>query len=89
MINDKPQMSLFDHVDQWWEPYWEDMPEYLNDDQGSEFKVLINFESREALDTFSKLIGQNLTYKTRSIWFPKKESNATTEIYVDKLPNNG
>jgi hypothetical protein len=55
-----------------WKNEWVGMPAF-NQDKKEEFsKVIIRFETKEDLESFSKLIGQKLTPKTKSIWFPFK-----------------
>lgn len=53
------------------EKHWKGMPEF-NQPGIKPVKVLtVNFESNEAMHKFSKLVGQLITAKTRSIWYPK------------------
>lgn len=35
-------------------------------------KILVSFETEEDVQEFAKLIGQKITDKTKSIWFPYK-----------------
>ena len=64
---------------------WSGMPEFTQDDQTSWKQVIVHFNSPEDLAAFSKLIGQNLTPKTRSIWFPEAEiGRLVTKRYVDQ-----
>lgn len=52
---------------------WVGMPEFENEDQGAKFSVKVNFADEDALKRFAELVGQTLTTKTRSIWYPKAE----------------
>lgn len=65
--------------------FWQDMPEFIQEKQEPFSKIIIRFETQDDLDEFAKLIGQKLTKKTKSIWFPElvrgKHSN---KIYVDE-----
>lgn len=54
-------------------PEWKGMPEFLQEDLTAWKSIILNFESRADMDTFSNLIGQNLTTRTRSIWYPQAE----------------
>ena len=54
-----------------WEKHWIGMPEYVQEDNPPYKKILISFRTEEDYDEFAKLIGQNLTIKTKSIWYPK------------------
>lgn len=63
-----------------WEKEWLEMPEYSHEDKTAEKSLIINFKSQEDVRKFSELIGQKITDKTRSIWFPKAE----IEMLMDK-----
>ena len=54
------------------DPYeeWTGMPEYISDDLTSFKKLIIHFECQEDVDAFAALVGQTLTEKTKSIWYP-------------------
>jgi len=52
--------------------HWEGMPEFQQDDQGAFRKVIVNFKTEEDVAAFFRLIGQNDTGKTRSIWYPQE-----------------
>ena len=52
---------------------WVDMPEFVQESKPPFAKIIFRFESQEDLDAFSKLIGQKLTPKTKSAWYPKLE----------------
>ncbi len=56
------------------ENHWKDMPEYLSEDAGSFRKIIVHFDTEEDVLTFFKLIEQNCTTNTKSIWFPKKKN---------------
>lgn len=54
---------------------WVGMPEFNQPNEMSYRKVIVHFENEEDVKTFFKLIGQNDTGKTKSIWFPMQEKN--------------
>lgn len=54
-----------------WEEHWVGMPEFDQEDNPPYKKIFMNFRSEEDYKAFAKLIGQNLTEKTKSIWYPK------------------
>lgn len=91
MPKEKLQQNLFDgvngdHVDdlQKWKSEWEGMPEISQKDLTPFKSVVIHFENENAYKLFQETIGQKLTYKTQSTWFPKVE-NAT---FIDKVWTN-
>ena len=52
---------------------WTDMPEFEQEDKSGYQQLIINFLDGEAVNEFSELIGQKITEKTKSIWYPKQE----------------
>lgn len=75
-----------------WEPYevdqlrpgesvdpeseWDGMPEFEHEDQTAQRKIVMNFKSQADAEAFGRLIGQNVTDKTRSLWHPKAEQES-------------
>jgi hypothetical protein len=51
---------------------WEGMPEYEAEEPCFR-KVVVNFDTAEDVSAFFKLLGQNCTDKTKSVWYPEKE----------------
>lgn len=54
-----------------WKEHWVGMPEFDQEDNPPYKKIFMNFRSEDDYKAFAKLIGQNLTEKTKSIWYPK------------------
>lgn len=52
------------------EEEWKGMPEFDQNDKNSFRHVIVHFECQADVDEFARLIGQNLTDKTKSIWHP-------------------
>ena len=79
------EIELFDDLESPIFAEWKDMPEFVQDKQEPFAKIIVRFDSQEALDEFSKLIGQKLTKKTKSIWHPQliRGLNANKR-YVDE-----
>ena len=53
--------------------YWKGMPEYVAENLEPKKQLLINFRSEEDMLAFAEVLGQKLTPKTKSVWFPPKE----------------
>jgi len=51
---------------------WQDMPEFVQEKKDCYAKIIFRFESEDDLQSFAELIGQKLTKKTKSAWFPFK-----------------
>lgn len=65
------------------EKNWTGMPEFHQPDAGPFRTVLVHFNDQASVDAFASLIGQNLTDKTKYVWFPKQEKEATPgQVYA-------
>jgi hypothetical protein len=53
-----------------WREHWLEMPEFEQERVTFYKKLSVNFETIEDYRKFADLIGQKLTEKTRSIWYP-------------------
>ena len=75
MKKDK-QLSLYETNDEFkdlesWKSEWFDMPEFVQEDLTSHRKVIVHFRNEEDVKAFAKLLGQNITQKQPSLWFPE------------------
>jgi hypothetical protein len=86
MAKDKSQNSLFDVSElNKWQEEWNGMPEFIQEDKQPIQTIVVSFETKEDVQDFANLIGQKLTYKTKSIWFPAKNRDiVNNKIYVDE-----
>jgi len=66
----KLQGKLFDEETEC-QKEWQGMPEYIQEKQEAYASIIMRFRNKEDLMEFAKLINQNLTYRTQSIWYPK------------------
>lgn len=61
------------------------MPEFKQDNLLAVHKVIVNFQNKEDMHKFAKLVGQLITAKTRSIWYPEvAETPALNKRWSDK-----
>jgi hypothetical protein len=67
-----------DEPDQEWKKHWVNMPDFDQEDNPPYKKLIISFRTAEDYAEFSKLIGQRLTDKTKSIWHPELDRDANT-----------
>jgi hypothetical protein len=68
-----------------WKQEWKEMPEFIQEKKEAYAKIIFRFESEEDLQEFAKLIGQKLTQKTKSAWFPYKPHVGKYEnIWIDE-----
>ena len=59
---------------------WDGMPGFAQDDRTSWKRLIVHFANHDDMQAFGDLIGQSLTDKTVSLWFPEVERTS----YVDK-----
>jgi len=90
MGKESNQISLLDDfgVEESWKEHWKSMPEFKQEDLTSYKSIIVHFENEGDYKKFSELIGQKLTYKTRSIWFPEAEIGRMDKMYVDEGGDN-
>jgi len=50
---------------------WVNMPEFIQDEQKPYAKIIVRVTNQEDLDALSQRLEQELTPKTKSIWYPK------------------
>lgn len=78
--NKRPVDSLFDFEDDsdGWQKHWRGMPEFEQNDNGPWKTIKVHFKTEQDYQEFCKLIGQQLTEKTKSTWHPEQntEKNA-------------
>ena len=81
----KNQLNLFANKNQEeWQEEWQDMPEFVQMETKKQYaQIIFRFANEQDLKSFSKLIGQKLTCKTKSAWFPQIERGIhSNKIYV-------
>lgn len=66
------QPRLFEN-DKAWVEEWKSMPSFAQRDLSPHQSICVHFESDEDRLAFAALVGQTVTSRTRSIWYPKAE----------------
>jgi len=61
-----------------WKKHWVGMPEFIQENNPPYKKIIISFRNEEDYNEFAKLIDQNLSDKTKSIWYPKLDREANS-----------
>lgn len=56
-----------------WRDHWKGMPEFTYSSAEPIQSVLVHFASLEDRENFSRLIGQKISGKTKSVWYPAAE----------------
>lgn len=67
-INELFSDIIFDKID--YDEIYKWMPEFNQQDLSAEYQIKVNFKELKDMEEFWKIIKQNITEKTRSIWFP-------------------
>lgn len=60
---------------------WRGMPEFNQPDNGALRQIIVSFDTEEGIQEFARLVGQNITKKTKSIWFPQREKNDVVDLF--------
>ncbi len=66
-----PQSNLFDTEFDWQSEWW-DMPEFTIQDCSPQYRLVVNFMTREDRKEFAEKLGIKLTEKTDSTFFPQQ-----------------
>ena len=61
---------------------WRGMPEFNQPNNGAYQQVIVSFEDAEGMNEFFNLIKQSYSPKTKSVWFPDRESNKLRDLFV-------
>jgi 5'-deoxynucleotidase YfbR-like HD superfamily hydrolase len=68
-----------------WKDHWNDMPEYICNDLTPEYQIIVSFKTKEDRKAFAKLLDQQISDKTKSLWYPKEEQDKVGHLrYVNK-----
>ena len=81
----KKKIKGFFDIPEQWEKEWQGMPEYKQTRLKAVRVLHMCFKSEEDIEAFGKLIGQNITPRYDTYWFPKLNMKvASGKKYVDE-----
>jgi hypothetical protein len=67
-----------------WKGEWQGMPEFIQEKKEEYSKIIFRFDNEKDLQEFATLIGQKLTNKTKSAWYPQLVRGMdSNKVYVD------
>ena len=67
-----------------WKEEWEGMPEFVQEDSAPYRTIQLHFRNEEHIRWFSELLGQGVTDKTKSMWYPKLDRENHEDLrYID------
>ena len=80
----REQLSLFsrEEIPFEWEKEWQGMPEFSMENKEPVQRIIISFRDFEDVKKFGELMGQKVTSKTDSLWFPKDENYEAPKNYL-------
>jgi len=64
-----------------YETEWRGMPEFNQPDNGAFRQIIVSFDDQAGVDAFARAIGQSLTDKTKSVWYPPRERNNVADLF--------
>jgi len=64
------------------EKEWKGMPDYEQPEAGPFRTIHVHFKDQSSVDAFAELIGQNLTDKTKWVWYPQLAKAAGAKVYA-------
>ena len=67
------------------EQEWTGMPEYEGEDKSGVKQIIVHFKTMDDYFLFALKIGQKLSEKTKSIWYPEEEKGSQTDhVYEEQ-----
>ena len=72
MAGNMNSLTLFEYAEPWQE-FWQDMPEFVQEDQEPWKSVIVHFAGRADMNAFAELVEQHVGPRTQSLWFPEAE----------------
>lgn len=90
MSQENQTLSLFsdDQMPAKWEEEWVGMPEFKQQDENSFQSIIVHFRNEKDRKEFEELLQQKITYKTKSIWFPKYDREKPSNYVYLNLKND-
>ena len=70
----------FDDADEH-ETEWRGMPEFNQPDNGAFRQIIVSFDDQAGIDAFQALVKQNITNKTKSLWYPPRPTNKVVDLF--------
>lgn len=71
-----------------WKKEWLEMPEFIQEDAQPIKQIIVSFLKKEDIEDFAKLVEQNITENTRSLWYPEVQKERPSNfLWVDEDNN--
>jgi hypothetical protein len=76
--------ALLFEIDPDWRSEWWGMPEFTMGDATPQYRITMNFMTKEDLLEFAKKVGLSLSVKSDTAWFPQQKLDEPKEwAYVE------
>lgn len=75
------ELFEWDEEPEFYDQHWQNMPDFKQEDCGAKRQIIVSFDNEEDVQKFAQLINQNITDKTKSIWFPPREKNNVKDLF--------
>ena len=62
---------------------WTDMPEFNQEDLRPKHQIIVSFKNAEDREAFANLLGQKITEKTKSLWYPEVKDTPQFDKYYE------
>ena len=72
-VGKKKSSGKFFKIEEWWEKEWQGMPEFSVKDLTSFKSIIVHFANKEDMEKFAELVGQKITIKRKSLWYPEAD----------------
>ena len=67
-----------------WQDHWQNMPEYISEEQKEVAAIIVRFRTEDDLKEFCAIVNQDLKNTTKSMWYPELEGGVySNKRYVD------
>lgn len=63
---------------------WQGMPEFEQEDQSAYRTIYVHFDDVDAVRDFERLLGQQISDQTKSIWHPERKPQSRGEFVSDE-----
>jgi hypothetical protein len=80
-MSSSSELFEWDESPGFFDKHWQNMPEFKQADRSAQRQIIVSFDNDDDVQTFAKLIGQNITDKTKSVWFPQREKQIVKELF--------
>ena len=69
-LDEAEKEKYADQVEKEWKKLWKGMPEFEQEENPTYKTIYVHFRTESDYKEFAKLVDQNLSNKTKSIWHP-------------------